>query len=220
MESVHPIKKKTLYREEIKEALRNAIFAGKLKPGDRIVETRWAKELGVSQSPVREAIRELEIIGLVENVPYQGSFVRKITEKDLKDSYLVRMALEQLGAEQACSKINEEQLKEIKECLDIMESAADTKDFNTYIKYDVQFHDRIMQVSDNDLLKRLWQQCNIREWTHYGTQFSNYTLEMLARRHEKIYQALVDRDSAAVIRETRLHIQELLEELEQRTNGQ
>lgn len=107
MESLYPIKKKTLYREEIKEALRNAIFDGKLKPGDRIIETRWAKELGVSQSPVREAIRELEIIGLVENVPYQGSFVRKITEKDLKDSYLVRMALEQLGAEQACSKIND-----------------------------------------------------------------------------------------------------------------
>lgn len=220
MENVHPIKRKTLYREEIKEALRNAIFSGKLKPGDRIVETRWAKELGVSQSPVREAIRELEIIGLVENVPYQGSFVRKVTEKDLKDSYLVRMALEQLGAEQACRKINDEQLAEIKECLDKMEAAAEIKDFNTYILYDVQFHDKIMQVSDNDLLKRLWQQCNIREWTHFGTQFSNYALEMLAQRHERIYQALVERDSEAVIRETRMHIQELLEELEQRTNKQ
>lgn len=220
MENVHPIKRKTLYREEIKEALRDAIFSGKLKPGDRIVETRWAKELGVSQSPVREAIRELEIIGLVENVPYQGSFVRKVTEKDLKDSYLVRMALEQLGAEQACRKINDEQLAKIKECLDKMEAAAEIKDFNTYILYDVQFHDRIMQVSDNDLLKRLWQQCNIREWTHFGTQFSNYALEMLAQRHERIYQALVERDSEAVVRETRMHIQELLEELEQRTNKQ
>lgn len=220
MENVHPIKRKTLYREEIKEALRDAIFSGKLKPGDRIVETRWAKELGVSQSPVREAIRELEIIGLVENVPYQGSFVRKVTEKDLKDSYLVRMALEQLGAEQACRKINDEQLAKIKECLDKMEAAAEIKDFNTYILYDVQFHDRIMQVSDNDLLKRLWQQCNIREWTHFGTQFSNYALEMLAQRHERIYQALVKRDSEAVVRETRMHIQELLEELEQRTNKQ
>lgn len=220
MENVHPIKRKTLYREEIKEALRNAIFSGKLKPGDRIVETRWAKELGVSQSPVREAIRELEIIGLVENVPYQGSFVRKVTEKDLKDSYLVRMALEQLGAEQACRKINDEQLAEIKECLDKMEAAAEIKDFNTYILYDVQFHDKIMQVSDNDLLKRLWQQCNIREWTHFGTQFSKHALEILAQRHEKIYQALVERDSEAVVRETRMHIQELLEELEQRTNKQ
>ena len=220
MENVVPTKKKALYREEIKEALRNAIFSGKLKPGDRIVETRWAKELGVSQSPVREAIRELEIVGLVENIPYRGSFVRKVTEKDLKDSYLVRMALEQLGAEQACNKITEKQLDKIKECLDKMEEAAAVKDFNTYIQYDVQFHDRIMQASDNDLLKRLWQQCNIREWTHFGTQFSNHTLEMLAQRHERIYQALVEHNVQEVAKEIRLHIQELLEELEQRTKGQ
>ena len=67
----YQISKRPLYREEIKEALMDAIVTGALAPGERIVETRWAKELGVSQSPIREAIRELEMIGLVENIPYK-----------------------------------------------------------------------------------------------------------------------------------------------------
>ena len=84
------IEKRPLYREEIKEALMQAIVSGELAPGDRIVETRWAKELGVSQSPIREAIRELEMIGLVENIPYKGSIVRKLTRKDIINTYEVR----------------------------------------------------------------------------------------------------------------------------------
>ena len=92
-----PIEKRPLYRDEIRNAIKKSIMLGELKPGDRIIETRWARELGVSQSPVREAIRELEMIGLVENIPYQGCFVRKVTKKDMKDSYKVRLYLEMLG---------------------------------------------------------------------------------------------------------------------------
>jgi DNA-binding GntR family transcriptional regulator len=96
-----PIEKRPLYREEIGNAIREAIAAGDLKPGDRIVETQWAKDLGVSQSPVREAIRELEMMGLVENIPYQGCFVRTATKQDMKDAYRVRMYLEMLGVQDA-----------------------------------------------------------------------------------------------------------------------
>ena len=91
------IAKRPLYREEIKEALMEAIVSGELAPGERIVETRWAKELGVSQSPIREAIRELEMIGLVENIPYKGCIVRKLTRKDIEDTYKVRIALETMA---------------------------------------------------------------------------------------------------------------------------
>ena len=75
-----------VFREEIRNAIRDAIFAGELKPGDRIIETFWAKELGVSQGPVREAIRDLEAVGLVETVPFKGSRVRLMTEKDIQDN--------------------------------------------------------------------------------------------------------------------------------------
>ena len=76
-----------VFREEIRNAIRDAIFAGELRPGDRIIETFWAKELGVSQGPVREAIRDLEALGLVETVPFKGSRVRTLTEKDVRDNY-------------------------------------------------------------------------------------------------------------------------------------
>ena len=95
----YKISKRPLYREEIKKALMDAIVSGQLAPGDRIVETRWAKELGVSQSPIREAIRELELIGLVETIPYKGCIVRKITHKDLIDTFEVRIALESIALE-------------------------------------------------------------------------------------------------------------------------
>lgn len=216
MDSIQPIKKRALYRDEIKEAIRHAIFSGELQPGDRIVETRWAKDLGVSQSPVREAIRELEIVGLIENIPYQGSFVRKITRKDVRDSYLVRMALEQLGTQDACRLISDEQLSAVKESLDSMEKAAAVRDFDAYIRHDVDFHGRIMRVSPNEMLLRLWDQCNIREWTHFGTQFSEQTLDSLAIRHERIYKALAARNERAALEETRKHIAELVEELDQR----
>ena len=75
----------------------DAILSGELAPGERIVETRWARELGVSQSPIREAIRELELIGLVENIPYKGCIVRKLTSKDIVDTYKIRIALETMA---------------------------------------------------------------------------------------------------------------------------
>ena len=92
-ENVAPPHRK-VFREEIRNAIRDAIFAGKLNPGDRIIETFWAQELGVSQGPVREAIRDLEAMGLVETVPFKGSRVRLLTEKDVRDNYSVRICLE------------------------------------------------------------------------------------------------------------------------------
>ena len=127
-----PIEKRPLYREEIGNAIRDAIASGDLKPGDRIVETQWAKDLGVSQSPVREAIRELEMMGLVENIPYQGSIVRKITVQDLKDAYRVRMYLEVLGIQSAVEEAKEEDLEELNEILLNMEAAAQEEALNSY----------------------------------------------------------------------------------------
>lgn len=211
--TIRPIKKRTLYRDEIKQALQDAILNAELKPGDRIVETRWARELGVSQAPVREAIRELEVMGLVENVPYQGSFVRKITKKDLLDSYQVRMCLEELGVRNACRYITPEQLAVTRAALDAMEAAAAEQNFNEYIRQNVLFHQSIMNATDNQMLLRLWDQCNIREWTHVGTQFSAQSLEILAQRHEVLYEAIATHDEELAVSKTRQHIAELITEL-------
>ena len=210
------IQKKRLYRDEIKEAIKQAIFSGSLKAGERIVETRWAKKLGVSQSPVREALRDLETVGLIESIPYQGSYVKEITQQDIMDNYRVRMAIEPIGAEDACRYITEEELKRIHGYLNGMTDAALKGDYKTYIDFDTKFHDSIMQVSRNEILKRLWEQINVSEWTYLGTKFSDLDLNSLARRHMNIYNAILARNAKTAAYEAKKHIEDLWIELSQR----
>ncbi|MDD3170159.1 MAG: GntR family transcriptional regulator [Eubacteriales bacterium] len=209
------LKRRSLFRDEICEYIKESILTGELKPGDRIVETRCAKELGVSQSPVREAIRELEIIGLVENIPFQGSFVKEHTIKDVKDSYKVRICLETLGMKYAIENITKEQLKEIYDVMKEMETAAGKNEFDLYIKLDTLFHQKIIEVSRNILLLRLWNQCHVREWTYIGTKkLSDWGLKNLAVRHEAIYNALAERNERKALEAVTSHLEELIEVME------
>lgn len=209
-----PIEKRPLYREEIRNSIKKAIMSGELKPGDRIIETRWAKDLGVSQSPVREAIRELEMIGLVENIPYQGCFVRKVTKKDLKDSYKVRMYLELLGIQGAVENVDEKLIKELNSILKEMEIAAEEQNFDLYIQKDVLFHKKIVAISKNDILLRSWDQCNIHDLTYIGTWVSHRTLEQLSVRHEGLYEAIEARDADRAAAEISRHFEQLIDELD------
>jgi DNA-binding GntR family transcriptional regulator len=207
-----PLEKRPLYREQIRHAINKAIISGELKPGDRIVETKWARELGVSQSPVREAIRELEMIGLVENVPYQGCFVRKITRKELLDSYKVRMCLELLGIQEAAEGINDKHIEELQNILKEMEQAAAEQNFMLYIKKDVSFHKKILEISENELLVRTWEQCNFTHSTYIGTMISQKTLEQLSVRHEELFNALSSRDLNRAKEAVCRHFEELMED--------
>ncbi len=211
-----PIEKRPLYREEIGNAIRDAIVSGDLKPGDRIVETQWAKDLGVSQSPVREAIRELEMMGLVENIPYQGCIVRKATKQDMKDAYRVRMYLEMLGIQDAVEGATEDQLKEIDKVNKEMEAEAKKNAFNAYTKKNEEFHEKIIEVSQNGLLIRLWKQSHIQDSTFFGTQLSDQSLEALAIRHKVLYEAIEARDVKRAQEAIYQHFQELIEELDRK----
>lgn len=184
------IAKRPLYREEIKEALMEAIISGELAPGERIVETRWAKELGVSQSPIREAIRELEMIGLVENIPYKGCIVRKLTRKDIIDTYQIRIALETMAIGEAIHGEVETLLPVMKGHLQEMLASAEQGNMKRFIEHDVCFHEAFVKASGNELLKRLWQQCYIRDNTKLSTVFSRESMVELAKRHERLYQAI------------------------------
>lgn len=211
-----PIEKRPLYREEIGNAIREAIASGDLKPGDRIIETQWAKDLGVSQSPVREAIRELEMMGLVENIPYQGCFVRKATKQDMKDAYRVRMYLEMLGVQDAVESATDDQLKEIYQVYKEMEAEANKNALNSYTKKNELFHEKIIEISQNKLLLRLWKQSHIQDSTFFGTQLSERSLEDLAVRHKIIYDAIADRDEKRAKDTIYEHFQELIDELDRK----
>jgi DNA-binding GntR family transcriptional regulator len=209
------LKKRSLIRDEICDYIKESILTGELNPGDRIVETRWAKEFGVSQSPVREAIRELEVIGLVENRPFQGCYVKEHTMKDVKDSYKVRISLETLGMKSAVESATDEELKELYGVMKEMETAAENHEFDTYIKLDTLFHQKIVEASKNIMLLRLWSQCYIREWTYIGTKrLLERGLENLAVRHEAIYNALAERDEKKALKAVTDHLEELIEAME------
>ncbi|SHJ35268.1 DNA-binding transcriptional regulator, GntR family [Clostridium magnum DSM 2767] len=194
-----PLRSRTLFREEIRDRIIDAILSNELKPGERIVETRLAKELGVSQSPVREAIRELEMIGLVETRPFQGSYVREITLKDVMDSERVRLALEKLAIKDTVEIINDEQIEELKKILIEMEEAAKNKEIDLFVRNDVLFHKKIVEIPNNQTLFRLWDQCHIKDWTFIFTKLTYKDLDFLALRHEDIYNALKSRDKKKAV---------------------
>lgn len=210
--------RRLLLHEEVSQYIKEAILTGELKPGDRIVETRLAQELGVSQAPVREAIRELEFSGLVEQKPFSGTYVKQITVQEMRQFYEVRGALEKLGAECAVRRMSEEQYQALAMTIFSMEEAARDHDVPEYIKCDALFHDQIVAAANNDLLSRLWEQCNIRSWLHVGTSLTRRDLPELASRHRKIFEALRSKDLEQLRAAIDGHLSDLLEMMEEHQN--
>jgi len=207
-----PLEKRSLLRDEIRDVIQQAILSKELKPGDRIVETQWAADLGVSKAPVREAIRELEAIGLLENKPFQGSYVRIITAKEFDDAIKVRVVLEVLGMRQAAKRITNQQLNELCDVLKEMEDAAHNQMFELYVQKNTDFHRKIIESADNVMLLNAWRQSNISEWTSIITKMSERTLENLAIRHEEMYESLLAHDEERAVKAVTVHHMELIDE--------
>ena len=130
-------------REVVFKTLRQAILKGELKPGERLMEIQLANKLGVSRTPIREAIRKLEEEGLVIMTPRKGAVVAEITEKSLRDTLEVRRSLEKLAVRLACDRITSEGIAELKETERRFEEVFGTDDMTKIAEIDVAFHDII-----------------------------------------------------------------------------
>ena len=130
-------------RDVVFNTLRQAILRGELKPGERLMEIQLANKLGVSRTPIREAIRKLELEGLVLMIPRRGAEVAEIKEKSLKDVLEVREALEELSVQLACEHITEEQIVEMKAAAEEFRRSLRSKDITKIAQADVHFHDVI-----------------------------------------------------------------------------
>ena len=187
-----------VFREEVRNAIRESIFSGKLVPGDRIIETYWANEIGVSQGPVREAIRDLEAMGLIETIPFKGSRVRLLTKKDIQDNYGVRMCLEEKSIRDAITLLPDDKFyalcSELKTILDTMKQCADNADLRNWTESDAAFHRAIIESLENNVLLKLWEQCNIRNWFMISILTDSESLRQLYESHLAIYNALSIRD--------------------------
>ena len=142
-------------RDVVFNTLRQSILTGELKPGERLMEIHLADRLGVSRTPIREAIHNLALEGLVTIVPRRGAEVAQITEKSMSDVLEVRRALDALCAELACERITEEGLQELRSACDNFEQCVRTKDNKKIAEADVALHDIIVQATGNQRLIQL-----------------------------------------------------------------
>jgi DNA-binding GntR family transcriptional regulator len=194
-------------RDVVFNTLRQAILTGEFMPGERLMEVSLANRLGVSRTPVREAIRKLELEGLVVMIPRKGAEVARITVSDLKDVLEVRCHLEEFAATIACERITEEEKQELKVALKNFENAIAGKDLKMIAQKDVEFHDVIFRATKN---KRLLQIINnLREQIYryrieYIKDFDYH--EVLVKEHRQIMKAILDGDKASAEKIMRTHI--------------
>lgn len=168
-------------RDVVFQTLRQAILKGELQPGERLMEIKLAELLGVSRTPIREAIRKLELEGLVVMVPRKGAAVANITEKDTKDVLEVRRTLEMFAVEVACDRITPEQITRLKEAAEAFE-ASKGADLLRIAETDMKFHELIYEATHNERLIQMLN--NLRE------NMYRYRIEYLKDPH--YYDSLVN----------------------------
>src|SRR5712692_113781 len=150
---VRPLKRGTL-RRRVAAHLHDAILHGELRPGERIVEGKLARELRVAQGTLREALQELEHQGLVTKHDNRGTFVSELTTREIEDIYIVRCALEPLAAALACERLTPEHLAQLNTQVEKMKNAGEAHDFVELLKADLDFHRLIWKLSGNGPIER------------------------------------------------------------------
>ncbi len=185
---------RSVLADQVKERLLEEILSGRYRPDERIVETQVARELGTSQAPVREALRGLEAMGVVEITPFRGARVRRATRRELLEAYVVRSALEELGARLAVPLLDETQVDELAEHVAEMEAAARAGDGRRVAEADARFHGRIVEIADNGSLVKLWRSLEPFSRTYLTVIAPGADLDWSAGLHAPILAALRARD--------------------------
>lgn len=194
-------------RDVVFNTLRKAILTGSLKPGERLMEVHLANKLGVSRTPIREAIRKLELEGLVVMIPRRGAEVAQITEKSLNDVLEVRKALDALSVELACERITEEEIAELKTACEEFEQATKGKDASVIAKADVKLHDIIVQATGNQRLLQLVNNLSEQMYRYRFVYIKDESQhEKLIEEHKEIYESILTRDKERASAAARLHI--------------
>lgn len=194
-------------RDVVFNTLRQAILKGELEPGERLMEIQLADRLGVSRTPIREAIRKLELEGLVLMIPRKGAEVAKISEKSLRDVLEVRRSLDELAIELAIERMTEEDITALEKAQEQFRTAVSDADAMTIAQCDENYHDVIYNATGNTRLVQILN--NLRE------QMYRYRLEyikdadkrqILVLEHDQILKAIKGRHVAEAKTAIREHI--------------
>ena len=182
------IERKSL-KDEVKDRLIQCILKGEYPPGYALREVSLAKELGTSAIPVREALRELESLRLVESVPYKGTRVREISPQEMKEAYELRALLEAYAGRTA-AKVLEGKTEILENHLDAMRKAAKKADIEAYVEYDLPFHRHIVEAAGNSLLLHSWDLLGFEIRARVYLQQDPRKLADVVESHQAIIDAL------------------------------
>lgn len=194
-------------RDVVFNTLRQGILKGDLKPGERLMEIHLANRLGVSRTPIREAIRMLELEGLVTMIPRRGAEVSRISRQDLQDVLEVRKSLDSLAVSLACERITQDELDQLEQAESDFERSINTKNATTIAEADVRFHDIILTSSKNGRLILMVNNLAERVFRYrleYIKDESNHL--RLISEHRDIVKYIKERNVQEACRVTESHI--------------
>lgn len=185
------IGEKSSLRERVFKSIRESIIKGEYKQGDPLRETVIAKQLNVSRTPVREAIRQLELEGLVYSIPNKETVVAGISEADVQDIFLIRSRVEGLAAKKAAECITEEEIREIEEILELTEFYICKKDIERIGDLDHKFHDLIYKAAKSKMMKQVLSDFHIYvQKTRMASLAMPGRMEGLLKEHTAIFDAI------------------------------
>ena len=199
---------RSVLAEQVKDRLLQDILSGRYAPHSRIVETRVARELGTSQAPVREALRGLEALGVVEIMPFRGARVRRPSASELLEAYVVRSELEALGAQLGVPRMSDDDLAELEALGEAMQNAAAVGDRHEVAVADASFHARLLAMAGNATLERVWRSLEPFSRTYITLVAPGADAHWTADLHPAILRALRTRDPEQVVAALRRHFDE------------
>ncbi len=193
--------------EQITEFLTTAILEGRIENGQRLVENELQRQFGISRAPIRESFRVLEKNGLVVIMPRKGTYVRKITQKDIKENFPIRARLEGLASRLAISHMESKDLKEMESTLLRMTEAANENNFKTYFKHHSRYHEIFIDACGNDTLIEIIK--NLRRqgvWFRFSYLWHQENFEYAIRIHREILDLFAKKDAEGVEALVKEHI--------------
>ncbi len=207
---------RSVLADQVKDRILEDILNGRLPPDSRIIETQIARELGTSQAPVREALRGLEALGVVEITPFRGARVRRPSRREIIEAYAVRSTLEVLGARLAVPRMTDADVAELAGHLEAMRAAARAGDGHGVAEADAHFHGRIIELADNGTLMKVWRSLEPFSRTYITLVVPGADPQWSANLHAPILAAIERRDTEAVVDAVGRHFDEVSENMTRR----
>ncbi len=201
------------------EKIREDILNGMYNPGEKIVEAKLADELGVSRTPVREALKQLELDGLVENIPNRGVIVKGVTAQDIMDIYTIRETIEAIAAKWSVERMTQEDLDSLKEIYELMEFYTFKNDVDKIFELNTKFHELIYSATNSRFLEHVLRDFQLFiKSTRYESLKTEGRMQNTLEEHKEILDAFIERDQDKAVKKIIDHISHSKDNFEKQHN--